>query len=553
MIRRLLMAMLVSLIGTGVNAATRIKDITAVQGVRANQLVGYGLVVGLNGTGDSLRNSPFTEQSLQSMLQHLGINVHGVAMRNRNVAAVIVTTDLSPVVQIGSRIDMNVSSLGDATSLKGGTLLMTPLKGSDGGLYAGAQGAVSCPALPPRAKPTLSQGVPTDGRIPNGGIVQQEIAAPPDQLRSMLELRNPDYATAVRIVDAINAYSLPRFRVRAAFEVDSRTVELFVHIMSRSRGSWRRSASYRSSPTWPRAWCWTPVRAQSSSVRTCRSRLSPSLMERSLSVSTNSRASRSPTPSPPAAPSSPRIQDRRGTVGRPDRHSRRIKPADAGQRPEPNRSQAAGNYRHPPGHQDRGCAPGRSRDSVGVRGASGQPSAALRRCRPVSRPPMSRKACLLMSVGVLASAASLTGPAPAQDGRAPEAQKPKPVADKPAETEASRYCANVVPSIAEARIAWQTKRLSELDAQVKQRIADLEKAEAAAREWIDKRQALFENDEDDDLVAIYAKMQPENAARQIDGTTSADAGWLRSRPACRRRALASEPLARGRPALVRVL
>jgi flagellar motility protein MotE (MotC chaperone) len=127
---------------------------------------------------------------------------------------------------------------------------------------------------------------------------------------------------------------------------------------------------------------------------------------------------------------------------------------------------------------------------------------------------MSRKACLIMSLGVLASAASLIGPAPAQDGRAPEAQKPKPVADKPAETEVGRYCVNVAPSIAEARIAWQTKRLSELDAQVKQRIADLEKAQAAAREWIDKRQALLKT-ANDDLVAIYAKMQPENAARQI--------------------------------------
>ena len=127
---------------------------------------------------------------------------------------------------------------------------------------------------------------------------------------------------------------------------------------------------------------------------------------------------------------------------------------------------------------------------------------------------MSPKAYLLMSLGLLASAASLTSPAAAQNGRAPEALKPKPIADRPAETETSRYCINVAPSIAEARIAWQTKRLSELDAQVKQRIADLEKAEAAAREWIDKRQALLKA-ANDDLVAIYAKMQPENAARQI--------------------------------------
>ena len=128
----------------------------------------------------------------------------------------------------GSRVDVTVSALGDAPSLMGGTLLLTQLQGSDGVIYASAQGAVSVTGFETAGQgETLSQGVPTAGRIPNGAIVEHEISEPPDQLRSMLELKNPDYATAVRIVDAINAFARERFRVRAAFEVNSRTVELF--------------------------------------------------------------------------------------------------------------------------------------------------------------------------------------------------------------------------------------------------------------------------------------------------------------------------------------
>ena len=128
-------------------AATRIKDIVSVQGVRANQLVGYGLVIGLNGTGDSLRNSPFTEQSLQSMLDRMGINVRNSKARTRNVAAVIVTAELPAFVGKGSRIDVTVSSLGDATSLAGGSLVLTPLTGADDQIYAVAQGPLAVDGL----------------------------------------------------------------------------------------------------------------------------------------------------------------------------------------------------------------------------------------------------------------------------------------------------------------------------------------------------------------------------------------------------------------------
>ncbi len=209
-------------------AAARIKDISVLRSSSDSQLVGYGLVVGLSGTGDTFRNTPFTEQSVQGMLQNLGLDVHGIALRNRNVAAVIVTTDLSAGVESGSRLDVTVSALGDAPSLMGGTLLLTQLQGTDGVIYASAQGAVAVTGFQTQGEgETLSQGVPTAGRIPNGGIVQHEIPPTPDQLRSMLELKNPDYATAVRIVDVINAYSHARFRARTAFEVDNRTVELF--------------------------------------------------------------------------------------------------------------------------------------------------------------------------------------------------------------------------------------------------------------------------------------------------------------------------------------
>ena len=216
------------ILGVAPAMAARIKDISVLRGLGDSQLVGYGLVVGLQGSGDSFRNAAFTQQAVQGMLLNLGLDVHGIELRNRNVAAVIVTTDLSAGVQTGSRLDVTVSALGDAPSLMGGTLLMTQLQDSNGVIYASAQGAVSVTGFETQGQgQTLSQGVPTAGRIPNGAIVQQEVAAPPDQLRVMLELKNPDYATAVRIVDAINIYSRARFRVRAAFEVDSRTVELF--------------------------------------------------------------------------------------------------------------------------------------------------------------------------------------------------------------------------------------------------------------------------------------------------------------------------------------
>ena len=185
----------------------RIKDIADFEGVRDNQLVGYGLVVGLNGTGDRLRTAIFTRQSLVGMLERLGVNTRDNEARldTRNVAAVMVTANLPAFAQPGSRIDIAVSALGDATNLTGGTLLVTPLLGADGEVYAVAQGAVTTGAIAARgAASSVNRGVPTSARISSGAIVERGVPfslAGRDQLR--ISLRNPDLTTARRIAAAI--------------------------------------------------------------------------------------------------------------------------------------------------------------------------------------------------------------------------------------------------------------------------------------------------------------------------------------------------------------
>jgi flagellar P-ring protein FlgI len=189
-------------------AAARIKDIVDIEGVRENQLVGYGLVVGLNGTGDSLNNSPFTRQSLQAMLERMGVNTRGEQVRTANVAAVMVTANLPPFSTQGSRIDVSVSALGDSESLQGGTLLVTPLLGADGEVYAIAQGPVAINGF--RAEgdaATIISGVPTTGRISSGALIEREIAFDLGAQRTLrLALRNPDFTTSRRIALAINDF-----------------------------------------------------------------------------------------------------------------------------------------------------------------------------------------------------------------------------------------------------------------------------------------------------------------------------------------------------------
>lgn len=188
---------------------TRIKDIVNFESVRDNQLIGYGLVVGLNGTGDSLNNSPFTEQSLIAMLERLGVNVRGQNLNTGNVAAVMVTATLPPFTNQGAAIDVNISSLGDASSLQGGTLLVTPLMAADGEVYAIAQGSVNVSGFAAGgAAAAVTQNIPTAARIPGGAIVEREIDFRLEDLDEVrLSLRNPDFTTARRIAQAINGFS----------------------------------------------------------------------------------------------------------------------------------------------------------------------------------------------------------------------------------------------------------------------------------------------------------------------------------------------------------
>jgi len=189
-------------------ASSRIKDLADVEGVRTNQLVGYGLVVGLNSTGDSLNNTPFTRQSLTAMLERLGVNTRGVNMRTANVAAVMVTANLPAFATQGTRIDVTVSALGDAKSLQGGTLLVTPLLGADGEVYSVAQGPVTISGFAAQGEAgSITRGVPTSGRIANGALVEREIEFRLANLTSLrLALRNPDLTTSRRIAAAINDF-----------------------------------------------------------------------------------------------------------------------------------------------------------------------------------------------------------------------------------------------------------------------------------------------------------------------------------------------------------
>ncbi len=205
---------------------SRVKDIVRFEGVRENLLVGYGLVVGLNGTGDSLNNAPFTEESLVSMLERLGVNTRGINLSTDNVAAVMVTATLPPFARQGDEIDVQVSSLADAEDLLGGTLVVTPLLGADGEVYAVAQGPVATAAIVAQGDAaSIVRGVPTSGRVPGGAIVEREVEFELNEMTQMtLSLRNPDFTTALRIAQVINA----RLNSAAAFAKDPSSVVLTV-------------------------------------------------------------------------------------------------------------------------------------------------------------------------------------------------------------------------------------------------------------------------------------------------------------------------------------
>ena len=192
---------------TPANASSRIKDIVTFEGVRENLLMGYGLVVGLNGTGDKLKDNDFTQQSLIAFLERQGVNTRGTELKSKNVAAVTITAKLPPFARNGGHIDVTISAMGDAKSLTGGTLLASPLYGADGEVYAVAQGNVSVGGFKAEgASTTITKGVPTSGVIANGGIIEKEVQfALNDMPDVKLALRNPDISTAQHIAESINA------------------------------------------------------------------------------------------------------------------------------------------------------------------------------------------------------------------------------------------------------------------------------------------------------------------------------------------------------------
>lgn len=202
----------------------RLKDLVDFDGVRGNDLVGYGLVVGLNGTGDGLRNAPFTEEIMSAILERLGVNVTGEDFRPKNVAAVLVTATLPPFARAGSQIDVTVSAIGDASSLLGGTLIMTPLNAADGEIYAVAQGTIVAGGVTAKgAAASVTEGVPTAGSIPSGARVEREIEFNFNGMDSVrLALRTADFTTAGRIEEAVNR----AFQRRVATMLDAGTVEV---------------------------------------------------------------------------------------------------------------------------------------------------------------------------------------------------------------------------------------------------------------------------------------------------------------------------------------
>lgn len=220
----LLCLALISGIGTALAGDVRLKDLVTVEGVRGNDLIGYGLVVGLNGSGDTLRNSPYTEEALASLLQRLGVNVQDEQFRPDNVAAVLVTATLPPFSRRGSEIDVTVASIGDADDLTGGMLVMTPLTAANGEVFAVAQGPVLISGF--RAEgdaASITQGTPTAGTIPGGARVEKEVNFDFSHMSGVnLALNAPDFTTAVRIEDALNA----RLGAGAAMMVDPGTVKL---------------------------------------------------------------------------------------------------------------------------------------------------------------------------------------------------------------------------------------------------------------------------------------------------------------------------------------
>jgi flagellar P-ring protein precursor FlgI len=194
-------------LASGAAAQPRVKDVARVLGIRDNNLIGYGLVIGLNGTGDKASSNQYTPQAIANMLQRMGVAIPFERLDPKNVAGVMVTAKLPPFAKPGSTVDVTVSSLGDATTLQGGMLLLTPLQGPDGRVYAVAQGALSVggAAASGASGDTVQKNHPTVGRIPGGALVEREVPNALDPSAVTLMLQRPDATTAVRLAAAVNA------------------------------------------------------------------------------------------------------------------------------------------------------------------------------------------------------------------------------------------------------------------------------------------------------------------------------------------------------------
>jgi len=203
-------ALLLGALAVPAAAQVRVKDVVRIQGVRENSIYGYGIVMGLNGTGDRPTSSPFTPQTIANMLQRLGIALPPLTLNNKNAAAVIVTAKLPPFIKLGMTMDVTLSSLGDATTLQGGTLLLTPLQGPDGRVYALAQGPISVGGILASGPggDSVQKNHPTVARIPQGAVVEREVPSALDPTVVVLQLQQPDFSTAVRLAEVVNEAGL---------------------------------------------------------------------------------------------------------------------------------------------------------------------------------------------------------------------------------------------------------------------------------------------------------------------------------------------------------
>ncbi|MGC3970576.1 MAG: flagellar basal body P-ring protein FlgI [Pirellulales bacterium] len=424
------------------NPVSRIKDIASLQSGRDNQLIGYGLVVGLQGTGDSLRSSPFTEQSMRAMLQNLGISTQGGQSSAKNVAAVMVTANLPPFASPGSRIDVNVSSLGDATSLRGGTLVMTSLSGADGQIYAVAQGAVIVSGFSAQGQAaSVNEGVVTAGRVPGGAIIERELPSKfKDSVNLVLQLRNPDFSTAVRIADVVNAYARQTFGGAIAEPRDAQEVAVAKPAsadLTRLMADIENLLVQTDSPAKVVINERTGTIVIGADVRVSRVAVSYG----TLTV----QVTESPQVVQPVAllqrPDGRAAADRyrRGKDRRPGRRHRRSGPQDAGRRPQQYRRQARRHHRHPAG------------DQVGRR-PSGGACAAMSLGYRISRLATHLTLPRFLALGLTLTA--LTGA---------EAQEPvTAVTAGSTQDEIRQFCTNIADAARDQRYVLQKEELDKL-------------------------------------------------------------------------------------------